>query len=144
MKNNDNLALDNQLCFALYSASLAMTQQYRQYLEPLGLTYTQYSIMLTLWEQDSVSLKHIADRLGQKSGSLTPVIKRMEADGFVTRVRGLNDDRSLSIKLTKTGNSLKEQGLVINQCIAEACGISSLKIDALRENLVDLKRNLTK
>lgn len=137
---SDNpLALDNQLCFALYSTSLAMTQAYKKHLEPLRLTYTQYTIMLVLWEQDDVTLKHIADRLGQKSGSLTPVIKRMEVDGLLKRVRGKEDDRALSIVLTTQGNTLKEDGRKVNQCLVESCGISRQEIQGLRQQLVTLR-----
>ncbi|GLX78258.1 transcriptional regulator [Thalassotalea insulae] len=138
------LLLDNQLCFALYSTSLAMTQLYKEYLTPLGLTYPQYTVMLILWEKDGISLKSIADRLGQKSGSLTPVIKRMEADGLIKRVRGLEDDRTLSIELTDKGIALKAQGRKVNQCIIESCGIAEAEIISLREQLLSLKDNLLK
>ena len=143
--NSDNpLLLDNQLCFALYSTSLAMTQFYKEPLSAIGLTYPQYTVMLILWEQDGVSLKHISDALGQKSGALTPVIKRMEADGLVQRLRGVDDDRSLSICLTEKGEQLREQGLQVNRCVAEACGIDLAEVVALREQLVALRNKLTK
>ncbi|QUX94189.1 MarR family transcriptional regulator [Marinomonas sp. CT5] len=136
------LLLDNQLCFALYSTSLAMTQFYKEPLSAIGLTYPQYTVMLVLWEQDGVSLKHIGDALGQKSGALTPVIKRMEADGLVQRLRGVEDDRSLSICLTEKGKQLREQGLQVNRCVAEACGIDLADVVALREQLVALRKKL--
>jgi len=142
--SNNPLLLDNQLCFALYSTSLAMTQFYKEPLSAIGLTYPQYTIMLILWEQDGVSLKHISDALGQKSGALTPVIKRMEADGLVQRLRGVDDDRSLSIALTEKGKKLREQGLEVNRCVAEACGIGMEEVVALREQLVALRNKLTK
>uniref|UniRef100_A0A2A4YYR6 MarR family transcriptional regulator n=1 Tax=OCS116 cluster bacterium TaxID=2030921 RepID=A0A2A4YYR6_9PROT len=144
MKNDTQLSLDNQLCFALYSTSLAMTQLYKTQLAPLGLTYPQYTVMLILWEKDGASLKAIADRLGQKSGSLTPVIKRMEADGMIKRVRGLEDDRTLSIELTAKGGSLRENGIAINRCIAESCGIGESEISTLRQHLILLRKNLVK
>ncbi|WP_394182941.1 MarR family winged helix-turn-helix transcriptional regulator [Marinomonas posidonica] len=142
MKPNDPLLLDNQLCFALYSTSLAMTQFYKEPLAKIGLTYPQYTIMLILWEQDGVSLKHIAQSLGQKSGALTPVIKRMEGDGLVQRLRGVEDDRSLSIALTEKGRALREQGLEVNRCVAEACGIEMQEVVALRDQLNRLKAKL--
>lgn len=142
-KSSDNpLALDNQLCFALYSTSLAMTQMYKELLAPVGLTYPQYTIMMILWENDGVQLKHIADRLGQKSGSLTPVIKRMETDGLIQRVRGKEDDRSLSIELTAAGKKLRQKCLKINQCIVEACDLPVHYLADLRDNLNRLKENL--
>ena len=144
MNNDKQLTLDNQLCFALYSTSLAMTQLYKEYLSPLGLTYPQYTVMLILWEKDGVSLKSIADRLGQKSGSLTPVIKRMDTDDLIKRVRGLEDDRTLSIELTAKGHALKQQGRIVNQCIAESCGIADKEITSLRQQLVTLRHNLLK
>ena len=144
MTDSKQLFLDNQLCFALYSTSLAMTQLYKEHLAPLGLTYPQYTVMLILWEKEGVSLKSIADRLGQKSGSLTPVIKRMEADNLIRRVRGLEDDRTLSIELTEQGHALKKQGLAVNRCIAESCGIENQEIIALKEQLLSLRKNLLK
>ncbi|NLQ17334.1 MarR family transcriptional regulator [Marinomonas sp. M1K-6] len=143
MKPNP-LLLDNQLCFALYSTSLAMTQFYKEPLSAIGLTYPQYTVMLILWEQDGVSLKHISDALGQKSGALTPVIKRMEADGLVQRLRGVDDDRSLSIALTEKGKKLREQGLDVNRCVAEACGLEMSEVVALREQLMALRAKLIK
>lgn len=141
---NNPLLLDNQLCFALYSTSLAMTQFYKEPLSAIGLTYPQYTVMLILWEQDGVSLKHISEALGQKSGALTPVIKRMEVDGLVQRLRGVDDDRSLSIALTEKGKKLREQGLEVNRCVAEACGIDMDEVVALREKLVALRKKLVK
>ena len=142
--SNNPLALDNQLCFALYSTSLAMTQMYKSLLEPLGLTYPQYTIMLILWEQDGVPLKHIATRLGQKSGALTPVIKRMESEGLIRRNRGIEDDRALSIELTDAGRALQQQGAAVNQCIIDACGLPVHELTDLRDRLLLLKEQLPK
>lgn len=141
-RSDNPLSLDNQLCFALYSTSLAMTQMYKELLQPVGLTYPQYTIMLILWEQDGVALKHIAERLGQKSGSLTPVIKRMESDGLIQRVRGKEDDRTLSIELTSKGRKLRQKCLKINQCIVEACDLPLTNLTDLRDNLKRLRQNL--
>lgn len=144
MKTNDPLALDNQLCFALYSTSLAMTQLYKEMLAPLGLTYPQYIIMLILWEKDGLPLKTIADRLGQKSGSLTPVIKRMETEGLIKRVRGKEDDRSLSIELTDQGRELKAGALTVNQCLTQNAGLSTDELLETKERLLSIKDNLAK
>lgn len=142
MKPNERLLLNNQLCFALYSASLAMTQVYKPYLDKIGLTYPQYTILLLLWERDGRSLKDIADHLGQKSGSLTPVIKRMEIEGLVSRQRGIEDDRTLSITLTEKGESLRKSALDINQCVFEACGSNGEQLIALKEQLQELKSKI--
>ncbi|MBC3766841.1 MarR family winged helix-turn-helix transcriptional regulator [Neptunicella marina] len=144
MNADQRLLLDNQLCFALYSASLAMTQLYKPHLEKLGLTYPQYTILLILWEQDARSLKDIANQLGQKSGSLTPVIKRMEADGLVQRKRGVENDRTLSIELTSKGEALKQQALMVNQCVFEACGTDVAELTELKNKLVSLKNQISK
>ncbi|RDL45459.1 MarR family transcriptional regulator [Marinomonas piezotolerans] len=142
MANQNPLALDNQLCFSLYSASLAMTQTYKPLLDPLGLTYPQYLVMLILWEQDGLQLQEIGRRLGQKSGALTPVIKRLEAEGRVQRVRDSSDIRALSIQLTPAGNMLREQGLEIQQCLLEACAIDITELIELKEKLDTLRKNL--
>ena len=144
MTSNNPLLLDKQLCFALYSTSLAITQRYKEPLAEMGLTYPQYTIMMILWEQDGVSLKHISDTLGQKPGALTPVIKRMEADGFLERRRGIEDDRSLSIVLTEKGRALREQGVEVNRCIVEACEMDLEEIQALHKQLITLKEKLSK
>ena len=113
------LALEAQICFDLYSTSLAMTQVYKPYLEELNLTYTQYLIMLVLWQNDGISLKEIASALFQKPGALTPVVKRMEADGLLKRVRSKEDERYMQVTLTKEGQMLKQKGLRVNQCMRE-------------------------
>lgn len=142
MGHNNFLALDSQLCFSLYSASLAMTQTYKPLLDPLGLTYPQYLVMLILWEQDGLQLKEIGARLGQKSGALTPVIKRLESDGRVKRVRDSADERALSIRLTSAGKDLKEQGLQVNQCMLKACSMDLSELIDLKSKLDTLRKNL--
>ena len=108
MKDEDRLKLDQQLCFALYSTSLAMTKVYKPLLEAVGLTYPQYLMMLVLWESDGLTLKELAKRLHQDSGALTPVLKRLEAEGYVTRKRSLQDERNLSICLLYTSPSPRD------------------------------------
>ena len=135
--------LDRQLCFALYSASLAMTQLYKPLLAPLGLTYPQYLIMLILWEKDGRSLKEIGAQLGQKSGALTPVLKRMEQDGLLERVRDTSDERALSIRLTKAGEALRGEAAKIGPDIVKACGVPFEGLVSLHGQLVQLRDNLT-
>lgn len=143
MTQSDPLLLDNQLCFALYATSLAVTQLYKPLLAPLGLTYPQYLIMLILWEGDGLPLKAIGDRLGQKSGALTPVIKRLESDGLVQRLRRSDDERNLEIRLTAKGQQLRQQATEVHACILRSCAtdveqLGQLKtmLDQLRERLV--------
>nr|WP_321458138.1 MarR family transcriptional regulator [uncultured Cohaesibacter sp.] len=138
----DIMPLDRQLCFSLYSASLAMTQIYKPLLEPLGLTYPQYLIMLILWEHDGVSLKDIGARLGQKSGALTPVLKRLEQDGLVERIRDEKDERALNIKLTEKGEELRQEAAKVGPCVAEACGMPIPELIELKAKLEELRENL--
>ncbi|MDW6004835.1 MarR family winged helix-turn-helix transcriptional regulator [Vibrio mangrovi] len=139
MSDSNVLLLDNQLCFALYSTSLAMTQIYKPLLEPLGLTYPQYLVLLILWEQDGIGLKDIGERLGQKSGALTPVIKRMEQEGLVDRTRLPHDERSLSVRLTARGQQLKAEAMKINQCLIETCGVPGGELMAMKDKIIALR-----
>lgn len=107
MAADSSLKLDNQLCFALYAASNAMTRLYRDKLEPLGLTYPQYLVLLVLWEQDGVAVKEIGQRLHLDSGTLTPMLKRMEQAGLIQRRRSSADERQVDIFLTPAGQALK-------------------------------------
>ncbi len=103
------LLLDNQLCFALYAASRAVTQAYRPALEALGLTYPQYLVMLVLWEDDDVPLKHIGERLMLDSGTLTPLVRRLEQQERLTRVRDPEDERRIRVRLTRKGRALAKR-----------------------------------
>ena len=142
MTFNHPAPLDKQFCFSLYSASLAMTQVYKTMLEPLGLTYPQYLVMLILWEEDGIGLKDIGKKLGQKSGALTPVLKRLEEDGLVQRVRSSKDERALRIGLTEKGAALREAAADIGPCIFEACGLRPSELTSLKERLDQLRNNL--
>ncbi len=103
------LQLDEQLCFALYAASRAVTRAYRPALALLGLTYPQYLVMLVLWETDDVGVKFIGDRLMLDSGTVTPLIRRLQAGGWLTRARDERDDRRVRIQLTPAGRALAER-----------------------------------
>ena len=103
------LSLDNQLCFALYVCSKEIIRKYTPILEPRGLTYTSYITLLCLWEKDNVTVKELGERLFLDSGTLTPLLKKMEAQGLLTRTRGGKDERTVYIKLTDEGKKLKEK-----------------------------------
>jgi len=103
------LALDNQLCFALYVCSKEIIRKYNPLLEPLGLTYTAYITLLCLWEKDDVTVKELGERLFLDSGTLTPLLKKMEGQGLLTRSRGGKDERTVYIKLTDNGRAMKEK-----------------------------------
>ncbi|MBR3159127.1 MAG: MarR family transcriptional regulator [Atopobiaceae bacterium] len=111
---SDNpLALENQLCFPLYAASKELTRRYKPLLDPLGLTYTQYVTMMALWEQDEIPVKELGRRVYLDSATLTPLLKRLEAHGYVRRERSQVDERSVIISLTEEGRALRERALVV-------------------------------
>jgi MarR family transcriptional regulator, organic hydroperoxide resistance regulator len=137
------LLLDNQLCFALYSTSLAMTKLYKPLLDELGLTYPQYLTMLVLWEQDGLTVSELGQRLYLDSGTLTPLLKRLEVSGLISRIRAVEDERRVHITLTAAGRKLKAQAAKIPGCILSAsqCSIPELialtqQVQALRQRLV--------
>ena len=129
------LALDKQLCFALYSASLAMTKVYKPLLAPLGLTYPQYLVMLALWEDDGQSVSGLGARLALDSGTLTPLLKRLEAQGQVVRERDVEDERRVIVRLTPAGRKLKIQARRVPQEIGRSCGCELSEIVALTRQL---------
>ncbi|PUA27899.1 MAG: MarR family transcriptional regulator [Cellvibrio sp. 79] len=140
----DYLKLDKQLCFALYSTSLAMTKLYKPLLEKLGLTYPQYLVMCILWERDGLALKDIAEQLHIDSGALTPVIKRLETQGLLQRQRQPDNERTLEIALTPEGRALREQAEEIPLQIGMACATTEDEIHQLRDQLQRLRANLSR
>jgi len=139
---NDPLLLSNQACFALYSANLAMTRVYRPLLDELGLTYPQYLMMLLLWEEDGQAMKALGERLGLDSGTLTPLLKRLEGQGLVTRARDPQDERLVRIRLTPQGAGLRAKAECLPHRIAAAAGSSAQDLDALRDMLLRLRNDL--
>ena len=136
------LQLDNQLCFALYSTSLAMTKIYKPMLHELGLTYPQYLSMLVLWEKDGLMVSELGQRLYLDSGTLTPLLKRLEAASFITRIRAVEDERRVHITLTSSGRKHKAKAAKIPACILSAsqCSISEIsdrtrQVQSLRQHL---------
>ena len=109
MKEKDPLLLENQLCFPLYAASREVVKQYTPYLKPLGITYTQYITMMVLWEQSPMGVKALGEHLYLDSGTLTPVLKKLEQKGYLTRHRSEEDERNLLVCLTPEGASLTER-----------------------------------
>ena len=107
------LRLENQLCFPLYAASREVVKRYRPYLDPLGITYTQYIAMMVFWEQKKCSVKELGEKLYLDSGTLTPVLKSLEAKGFVRRYRSTEDERVLIVEVTEEGEKLRERALEV-------------------------------
>ncbi|WP_119156415.1 MarR family winged helix-turn-helix transcriptional regulator [Caldimonas tepidiphila] len=138
----DRLALDRQLCFALYSSSLAMTKLYKPLLEPLGLTYPQYLVMLVLWEGDGLAVSALGERLRLDSGTLTPLLKRLEAAGLVRRERDSADERRVRVRLSDAGRALRAEAEKVPEQVvcASACDLAEIaeltqRLAALRERL---------
>ena len=139
---NPALLLDNQLCFALYSTSLAMTKFYKPLLEALGLTYPQYLVMLVLWERDDVSVSALGERLFLDSGTLTPLLKRIETAGLLVRTRATDDERRVQIALTPAGRELKAQAGVVPGCLVSAVQCPVTELMALTRQLQALRGRL--
>ncbi|MBS0429158.1 MAG: MarR family transcriptional regulator [Proteobacteria bacterium] len=133
------LKLDNQLCFAVYSASLAMTRLYKPQLDKLGLTYPQYLVMLALWEEDGLMVSALGERLSLDSGTLTPLLKRLEANGLVARVRDVADERRVHITLTAAGRRLKGRAAGVPACLLAASECSIDELVALTRQLQSLR-----
>ena len=133
------LRLDNQLCFALYSASLALNKVYRRQLAALGLTYPQYLVMLVLWERDGIAVTEIGQRLHLDSATLTPLLKRLQAAGLVTRTRATHDERLVVIALTEQGRALKAQARAVPRAVAGATGCSQPQLVAIKAQLESLR-----
>ncbi|MGL4275424.1 MAG: MarR family winged helix-turn-helix transcriptional regulator, partial [Pseudomonas paracarnis] len=113
----ESLLLDNQLCFALHSTSLLMTKVYKPLLQAIGLTYPQYLAMMVLWEEDELTVSEISSRLLTDPGSMTPLLKRLEAEGLLSRTRSREDERVVVVKLTDAGRALQEKAKDVPQCI---------------------------
>ena len=141
-KETNMLALDKQFCFALYSASLALTKTYKPLLEALNLTYPQYLVMLVLWEQDDVLVKEIGQALFLDSGTLTPLLKRLESAGLLIRQRDAQDERQVRIVLTPEGKQLRKAAMAIPPQIVCASGQTLETLISLRRQLNDLREEL--
>jgi DNA-binding MarR family transcriptional regulator len=140
--NDDILKLDNQLCFALYSCSKEIIKKYTPILNQFGITYTQYIALLALWEEDNIMVKDLGAKLYLGSNTLTPVLKKLEELGLVTRTRHKDDERNVYIKLTMKGIDMKKQAIVIPQEAFCHTGLSIEELRNIRESLKLLLGNL--
>jgi DNA-binding MarR family transcriptional regulator len=136
------LDLDRQLCFALYASSLAMTKLYKPLLEPLGLTYPQYLVMLVLWQHDGLGVGEIGERLALDSGTLTPLLKRLEQAGLVMRLRDAADERRVRIALNAAGRTLRARAETVPQTVAAASGCTLGELSDLTALLQQLRQRL--
>ena len=130
-----SVALDDQLCFALYAASRAVTARYRPMLDAIGLTYPQYLVMLLLWESDNQTVGQLGSRLALDSGTLSPLLKRLTTAGLVTRNRRIEDERSVSIALTDAGRALEAKAIAISEEMIVSIGFDTSEFDDLKSRL---------
>ena len=135
--SGDPLALQNQICFPLYAASKELTRRYKPFLDPLGLTYTQYVTMMALWEQDRVSVSALGRQLFLDSATLTPLLKRLESHGYLTRERSRQDERSVIITLTQAGRALRNRAIDVPRCVCDTINLDP-------EDLAQLKALIDK
>jgi len=140
--SGDHLLLDNQLCFALYSTSLLMTKVYKPLLSKLGLTYPQYLAMLVLWERDGMTVGEISTRLLTDPGSLTPLLKRLESLGLLSRTRSKEDERVVIVNLTEAGRNLRDEALEIPACVFGAVAMDPPDLRKLQDRLLELRGRL--
>jgi MarR family transcriptional regulator, organic hydroperoxide resistance regulator len=139
---NKALLLDNQLCFALYSTSLAMTKLYKPLLDELGLTYPQYLVMLVLWERDGLMVSELGERLFLDSGTLTPLLKRLESAGLIARIRAVEDERRVHITLSAAGRRLKAKAQKVPGCVLSASQCSIPELVQLTTQIRNLRERL--
>ncbi|MCX4911378.1 MarR family winged helix-turn-helix transcriptional regulator [Streptomyces sp. NBC_00878] len=139
-----SLLLDDQLCFALYAASRAVTARYRPLLDELGLTYPQYLVMLVLWEQDAISVRDLGNALQLESSTLSPLLKRLEANGLLWRERRAEDERSVALRLTDAGARLRDRADTVPLAIGDAMGLTPEQDATAKQLLRLLTTNVTR
>jgi DNA-binding MarR family transcriptional regulator len=135
--------LDSQLCFSLYATSMAVNRTYKPLLDRLGITYPQYLVLLALWEQDPRTVGAIAARLRLESSTVTPLVKRLEAAGLVTRTRNPEDERQVQVRLTERGAALQEECGCLAEALIERSGMAGRRLAALNKDIQALHDALT-
>jgi DNA-binding MarR family transcriptional regulator len=143
MKPN-KLPLDSQLCFSLYAASMAVNRTYKPMLDAMGLTYPQYLVLSTLWEQDGLPVSSIADRLSLESSTITPLVKRLEVAGLLTRERNLKDERQVIVSLAAKGRSLNEKSACLTDALLERSGLTPDQLARLNGQVRKLRDALAR
>lgn len=142
MSNKNNLlSIENQLCFPLYAAAKEVIKKYTPYLKPLGLTYTQYIAMMILWEEKEVTAAHLGERLHLDSGTLTPMLKKMEQGGLISRRRSSVDERNLLVTITQQGIDLRRKALKVPAQMAQCVSLSAQEAETLYNLLYKLLDN---
>lgn len=138
------LDIDQQLCFAVYSTMLGLNKVYRDLLKDLGITYPQYLVLLVLWERDGLTVGEISERVFLDSPTLTPLLKRLEAAGLLTRTRSAQDERQVLIALTEEGRGMQQRAAHLPQCIADASETDMSEIIELRDRLLALRARMSR
>ena len=143
MDKYDSLKLENQLCFPLYAAAKEIVRKYKPFLDEIDLTYTQYITMMVMWEEEEINVTHLGEKLYLDSGTLTPLLKKLESKGYITRQRSKDDERTLDVKLTEEGLALKDKALSIpanmSGCIKLSVEEAALLYKTLNKILDELK-----
>lgn len=143
MNNNcDALKLENQLCFPLYACSKEIVRKYKPYLDELDLTYTQYITMIALWENGEINVKELGEKLYLDSGTLTPLLKKLEGKGYITRERSKTDERNLIVRLTSSGESLKNKAAEVPKKVGACVNIDPEKAKMLGETLYEILNSI--
>ncbi|MGE7603515.1 MarR family winged helix-turn-helix transcriptional regulator [Peribacillus sp. NPDC097675] len=142
MENEQNLNLENHLCFSLYACSRAILRLYRPYLDELQLTYPQYLVLVTLWEKPQRTIKDLGKVLNLDTGTLTPLLKRMEAAGLIERNRDTIDERIVNIRITQAGKALQKKASCVPQSLFDATGISKQELNEINETILRLLHQL--
>lgn len=132
------------MCFSIYSANLAYSRVYKPVLEELGLTYPQYVTIICLWEEDQLTVTQLSEKLFLEPSTMTPMLKRLEAMGYLTRTRDVNDERSVLIALTSAGRRLREKGIGFGELTMKATGLTSDEFPILQKAVMNLRNNLVK
>jgi MarR family transcriptional regulator, organic hydroperoxide resistance regulator len=141
-KTSPTPKLADFLCFAVYSANLAFGKAYKPILDELGLTYTQYITIIALWEEDNQTVGTLGEKLFLESNTLTPILKKLEALGYLYRQRDPSDERQVLVSLTKTGRRLREKGLHMD--LVDACGLTPQEFGKMQKSIATLRNNLIK
>lgn len=144
MTNDDGLKLENQLCFSIYAASRAITRVYRPFLDVLGLTYPQYLVMLVLWETTVITLKDLGNKLYLDSGTLTPLLKRLEGMALIKRERSSEDERLLCVSITEKGLDMKKEAHKVPGCIVECLNMDMDTLINLKKEMDEFILNMKK
>ncbi len=144
MSHNVSVPLDSQLCFALYAATIAVNRTYKPMLDKLGLTYPQYLVLSTLWEEDGLTVSGIADRLSLESSTISPMIKQLESAGFLTRLRNPKDERQVLVSLTPKGRSMQKKTECLTETLLLRSGMTVDQIVKLNKQVRQLQEALSR